>query len=729
MMKALLLIFVHLFNYYFCNCKYVEGTLKTHNNWAFLARFCFLSEEGQFEYIIDYNENQGDVNLLLYYDTEDQWPAVYKSNKTCDDREAVLNVQQNQIVNLTARVPGAREFAGCQFRPVIYTTPAPVFTIKIPTPKSNPAIRTKGTVKIKITPTTIPTTTSTERLSSTTSLSDVAGTTTLWSSSYSTVEDVSTVTSTTSISPEETTLSMMEESHYENTPIKKRSLPEKPRSLNEYFGRGRFLNCHNARRFRSSRERWWFIAVSNCNGSKGIDINYQLLMTNGAPGDYWHEHFSADEFYILPILLAFSIAYSFLMLGITVCSLELKQRQLLHTTYKIFVASCILQLIGILLMCIVYLKMAISGRESPGFKRFANMLMGASETCFLLLLLLLAKGFTITRGRLSVKGTIKLTIFMCVYVTTYLTIFVYEAVVFDPGEVLYLYESIAGYCLILLRLCAWGMFICSTVITLKKYPEKSNFYYPFNLFGTLWFIAGPAFILSANSYIDKWVRESVVCAVLLFISFGGHLMFLILTMPSVANKNFPYHVRTTQIGIMEVNGNAGTSTIEQFGHHTYEPRLGIREHTVIIPLTRRTEEIFEGMFSQNTFARPQVAELSNEMKETAENSARNTAIENVLNWSTAKNIPALDFSGFERIKNKRDSIGSATSKLTDNSCQNDQNTRRPSLSNQLNLNNQNVSTNYEDFVRHIPIELFTVSKVVDGSSPQNSPKRNDSFQK
>lgn len=53
--------------------------------------------------------------------------------------------------------------------------------------------------------------------------------------------------------------------------------------------------------------------------------------------------------------------------------------------------------------------------------------MGASETTFLLLLLLLAKGYTITRGRLPVAASIKLTIFMCLYVITYVSIFIYEA--------------------------------------------------------------------------------------------------------------------------------------------------------------------------------------------------------------------------------------------------------------------------------------------------------------
>ena len=36
--------------------KYMEGELKTGDNWAFLARFCFLSLHGKFEYDIEYPE-------------------------------------------------------------------------------------------------------------------------------------------------------------------------------------------------------------------------------------------------------------------------------------------------------------------------------------------------------------------------------------------------------------------------------------------------------------------------------------------------------------------------------------------------------------------------------------------------------------------------------------------------------------------------------------------------
>lgn len=54
-----------------------------------------------------------------------------------------------------------------------------------------------------------------------------------------------------------------------------------------------------------------------------------------------------------------------------------------------------------------------------------------------------------------------------------------------------------------------------------------------------------------------------------FITVSGHLVFLLLTRPAAHNKNFPYHVRTTQIGIMEAmttNTSLGPNTLDRFAN-------------------------------------------------------------------------------------------------------------------------------------------------------------------
>ena len=38
------------------NAKYMEGDLNSGENWVFIARFCFLSFHGKFEYDVEYPE-------------------------------------------------------------------------------------------------------------------------------------------------------------------------------------------------------------------------------------------------------------------------------------------------------------------------------------------------------------------------------------------------------------------------------------------------------------------------------------------------------------------------------------------------------------------------------------------------------------------------------------------------------------------------------------------------
>ncbi|CAH1987700.1 unnamed protein product [Acanthoscelides obtectus] len=178
-------------------------------------------------------------------------------------------------------------------------------------------------------------------------------------------------------------------------------------------------------------------------------------------------------------------------------------------------------------------------------------------------------------------------------------------------------------------------------------------------------------------------------------------MFLILTTPSVANKNFPYHVRTTQIGIMEVAGGGG---MDQFNHHMYEPTTTIREQTVIIPLTKRTEEIFEGMCTQRAFSKTSQNGIIQKMDEPP---AKDATIENVLSWSIAKKIPAaIELPALER--NDRSSLGSDSSLTPEHSNSLAILSRGSSFRQTLNgMRNQ-----IDDYVKEVPIELFTVSKMV-----------------
>ena len=156
-----------------------------------------------------------------------------------------------------------------------------------------------------------------------------------------------------------------------------------------------------------------------------------------------------------------------------------------------------------------YLVYGIDGVGLPRNKLLGRVLESAADIVFVLLLILLAKGYTVTRARLRQASSTKVSIFMSAYCVTYACLFIYEQIYFDPGEVLYIYQSIAGYGLVLLRSLGWVMFIYSTFFTLKHYPDKGAFYYPFFIFYTFWFCAGPCIIIISNYIIAEWVREKV----------------------------------------------------------------------------------------------------------------------------------------------------------------------------------------------------------------------------
>lgn len=80
---------------------------------------------------------------------------------------------------------------------------------------------------------------------------------------------------------------------------------------------------------------------------------------------------------------------------------------------------------GVLLNSVTWAKYAVSG-IGP-FTIFGGLFTGASEITFLLLMLLMAKGYTITRARLSTGSTVKITVFINLYIVVYVSLYIYQA--------------------------------------------------------------------------------------------------------------------------------------------------------------------------------------------------------------------------------------------------------------------------------------------------------------
>ncbi|XP_028967908.1 transmembrane protein 145 [Galendromus occidentalis] len=319
--------------------------------------------------------------------------------------------------------------------------------------------------------------------------------------------------------------------------------------------------------FKTARPRWWYIAAANCRNRRtnytGMVLRYRLDTLNANISEWWFRHFSADQFYILHTDIAFLVMYLILCVLAIYTANKLHGRNLLHKTYKLYMVSLSFQLSHLVMIICYYCIIADSGQDRTGIKLLANIFTTISTLSLQLMLLLIGKGYTVTRARLKYKTTVKIHALMASYTVLYVSLLMYEQYVFDPGYVLYLYESPAGYAIIVLRILSWAWFVYAVIFTLYKYPEKLSFYTQLVVIFTTWFVSMPILVLIATFAIPNWFRERSVAFVEELIMAFAHIAFLHMVWPSRKNNYFPFHVRANKIVPRGENPS--------YPHHAYAP--------------------------------------------------------------------------------------------------------------------------------------------------------------
>ena len=299
------------------------------------------------------------------------------------------------------------------------------------------------------------------------------------------------------------------------------------------------------------RARFFYVAGANCdrlcttstcNGD--IDITYEIEFTNGF--NWYSKHFSADEIGVLETSIAFLVLYVLLGACYFLTRKELKKLRKHHHTVKMLGSAIILAFFSHGFFFLHYIWYSSDGVGNMLFLFLARILQLSSETTFLVLLVLIAKGWTICCRKISARGRVKIAVFATVYAICWLLAVAYHHFVADKASTLHMYQSGFGYFLCALRFFALGWFWYSVSVTNKKYASKVAFYKKFAASFAMWFYGLPIIVIVAQS-IPPWQRFMVVNAMEFTFLFAFQLALLAMYVPnSEFNKSFPFHATTNE---------------------------------------------------------------------------------------------------------------------------------------------------------------------------------------
>ena len=196
-----------------------------------------------------------------------------------------------------------------------------------------------------------------------------------------------------------------------------------------------------------------------------------------------------------------------------------------------------------------------NGIGVPAFDAFGELADMTSQTVFIICLVLVSHGWGVT-GKL-LFDRIRLTTLSVLLALSYFVLFLWQRVGRDRASTLYLYDSVPGALIIVVRVGAFVWFMYSLLRTYRLEPDalRKNFYQGFGGFYGLWFwmlvftvIVGAMFPLidaSADVYTKKFVVSIYETT-----NFVGFVFFVAFTWPSIAKHHFTF-VQNTQRLIVE----------------------------------------------------------------------------------------------------------------------------------------------------------------------------------
>jgi len=318
----------------------------------------------------------------------------------------------------------------------------------------------------------------------------------------------------------------------------KSSLKGKPFSLSWRGQHAPYTASFELKRISQNlRPRWWFITLINCDSNlKEVTYNVHAVQ---AQSSAWDKEFGVNEQGLNTLNLVFFFYYLVFFAIHTVGFHRLgKQLEYTHPLVRLFYVVVLVMFLVIFSRLLHYGIFAQNGEGVPELAKFAEVAEIFVRVVFLIILMLLAKGWTINPGEISGKRAVLL--FSAAFLFAEVGIVFWRYAVQDPaataiptGLAFMLYAVVALWFL----WTGWFVVIIYTSWKTEVNPVKKSLFQKLALIYFPWFFGLP-FITMLQFAIDPWVREKIIASIRLLIATAGYSFLSYLLWPTRAEEYF-----------------------------------------------------------------------------------------------------------------------------------------------------------------------------------------------
>ncbi|XP_033125858.1 transmembrane protein 145-like [Anneissia japonica] len=260
------------------------------------------------------------------------------------------------------------------------------------------------------------------------------------------------------------------------------------------------------------KPRYWFLTLLACypydnqsasrnctwaQSSPDTVVDYNIWLINGYPnGSFNFNPFKFQFSYEQQTLLQMFMVFAFLYTILFPAQITAQCGQS-HPLVKLLTLCLFLEYIGVVCYFIHYVLYAVNGAGMTWLEHLGQLFQVAMQCCFMLLLLLLAKGWTITRTDIHQKKLVLgvWAMYSIFYVFLYFWQMLMISLVSDVTE----YQTFAGAIVLALRLVIliWFLYELHTTRLQESAEPKLKFYKYFGIGYFVWFIHLPILVIIA----------------------------------------------------------------------------------------------------------------------------------------------------------------------------------------------------------------------------------------